>query len=221
MDVQTLRDTLLSGNPILVFDFEEREGETDMVYYAENFSWRYIRRLRRDAGGLICYVIGEPEAKSLLLEPLYQSLNRHPSYHWLVKKPSYGDFPAFSLWVNHVSTKTGISDFDRAKTISELHKVVEIAAKDPSRALSDFRSGFYAPGHVPVLVARSLSERRGHTELVASLATILGLKRSMVIAEMLGPKYSLTREAARRYAMSKGLPLVSGKEILEAKEIEA
>lgn len=221
MDVQALRNTLLSRNPILVFDFDEREGETDMVYYAEGFTWKNVRRLRKDAGGLICYVIGEPEAKNLLLEPLYQSLNMHPNYRWLVKKPSYGDFPAFSLWVNHVSTKTGISDYDRARTISELHRIVETAARDPDRALSNFRSGFYAPGHVPVLVARSLSERRGHTELVSSLATLLGLRRSMVIAEMLGPKYSLSKEAARRYASLKGLPLVTGEEILEANKIEA
>ena len=35
----------------------------------------------------------------------------------------YGDKPSFSITLNHVNTYTGITDYDRALTISSLSKV--------------------------------------------------------------------------------------------------
>jgi len=131
-----------------------------------------------------------------------------------VKIPRYGDKPAFSLWVNHVSTRTGISDEDRATTIAELHKVVKLLTEDPEGAREKFYSEFMAPGHVPILLSRGIERRRGHTELVTKLAEVSGLERSMVIAEMLGEGKSLSKSEAISYARSKDLLLLEGKDIL-------
>jgi 3,4-dihydroxy 2-butanone 4-phosphate synthase len=78
-----------------------------------------------------------------------------------------------------------------------------------------FREKFYSPGHVPILISRGLKERKGHTELVTSLAEFLGLKGSMVIAEMLDSGKSLSKDKAMDYANLNGYIFVEGKEILE------
>lgn len=105
-----------------------------------------------------------------------------------MKKPKYGDYPAFSLWVNHIDTKTGISDYDRYVTIRELHKIVSLSKVNPEEAKKMFYLNFTAPGHVPILIARDIRQRKGHTELSITLLEKLGLERSAVIAEMLDEK---------------------------------
>jgi len=211
MDVKIdlIRSDLLKGKPIIVYDFDGREEEADMVFYAGTINWESINTLRTHAGGLICYVIGRNEAEKLGIDLMVDLLRENNKYSHLVKRPKYGDYPSFSLWVNSVNVKTGINDIDRATTIKELHNLLE--SEDPYDL---FRQNFYSPGHVPILISRGLKERRGHTELVTSLAEFLGLKRSMVIAEMLDYGKSLSKEKAIEYANSNNYIFVEGKEIL-------
>ncbi len=211
-----VRSALLSGEPVLIFDSMSREAETDMVYYAGVISYDRIARLRRDAGGLICYVSGRLFREALELPFLNEALSRHPVYGRLVdKKPRYGDPPAFNIWVNHVDTYTGISDHDKALTIRRLHEVAENIYKGfMEEAQTIFYREFYAPGHVPVLTSRGLGSRRGHTELVTALAVITGLTPSMVIAEMLSEGTSMAREDAMRYARRHGLHYIDGFDII-------
>ncbi|MEM0173991.1 MAG: 3,4-dihydroxy-2-butanone-4-phosphate synthase, partial [Sulfolobaceae archaeon] len=136
-------------------------------------------------------------------------------YSELVKRTPYGDEPAFSIWVNHISTKTGISDYDRAKTIRELHNVITLIKVNQEEAKKKFYQEFYSPGHVPILISRGINKRKGHTELVSTLAELLGLERSMVIAEMLDVGKSLSKEDALKFARSEGLLFIEGKEILK------
>lgn len=214
IDKTEIRKSLESGQPILLYDFDGREEEVDMVFYAGAISWKSIYILRRDAGGLICYVTGEREAKALDLNFFTEYLI-NSKYNKLIKKTPYGDDPAFSIWVNYISTRTGISDVDRAKTIQSLHKVISMISFNETEAKETFYREFYAPGHVPILISRGLNKRRGHTELSITLAEIVGLERSMVIAEMLDVGESLKREKAIKYAKVNGFLFLEGKDILQ------
>ncbi len=212
----SIREALLNGEPVLVFDSLSREAETDMVFYAGVVDYKKIAFLRREAGGLICYVSGRVFRERLGLSFLNETLNHHPVYRYLVsRKPRYGDPPAFNIWVNHVDTHTGISDYDKATTIRRLHDVAELVYKGfDEDAIDVFTREFYAPGHVPVLTSRGIGVRKGHTELVTALALLTGLTPSMVIAEMLSEGSSLPRGEAIRYARRHGLHYINGFDIV-------
>lgn len=208
--INSIKSSLLNGNPIIVYDFDGREEEADMVFFAGSIDWHSIYTLRTQAGGLICYVTGKDEADKMGIELMVDTLAENPRYSQLIKKPVYGDYPSFSLWVNSTKVKTGINDYDRALTINELHKT--ILEKDP---YEKFRKEFYSPGHVPILISRGINNRKGHTELVTALAEYLGFPRSMVIAEMLDRQKSLSKEKALNFARENNLIFIEGKEILE------
>ncbi len=212
LSLSDIKRDLLSGKPIVIFDFKGREEETDMVYYGGAVTWESINTLRKEAGGLICYVTGEDEAQEMGLNFLTEEWKSHPVYSKLIKKPAYGDYPSFTIWVNHIETGTGISDSDRAKTIRELHNLVQMY---DGTKMNHFLNNFYAPGHVPILASRGLENRKGHTELVTTLADKLGLPRSMVIAEMLDNGKALNVEKAKYYSMSRGLKFIRGEDILK------
>jgi 3,4-dihydroxy 2-butanone 4-phosphate synthase len=71
---------------------------------------------------------------------------------------------------------------------------------------------------VPILAARDVKVRRGHTELAVLLARLSGLAPSVVFAEMLSPGTSMSLSEAKKYAEEKGLVLITGEEILKALE---
>lgn len=211
---EEIRKNLESGLPVLIYDFDGREEEVDMMFYGGVIDWKKIYILRREAGGLICYATGNEEARRLGLE-FQTNLLRMSPYKDLVKTPQYKDEPAFSLWVNHIRTKTGISDEDRALTISKLHEVISVLKFNEIEAKEMFYHEFYSPGHVPILVSRGIEKRRGHTELTIALAQYAGLERSVVIAEMLDEKTSMKKEKAIRYSKNMGFLFIEGKEILK------
>ncbi|MCE4611611.1 MAG: 3,4-dihydroxy-2-butanone-4-phosphate synthase [Desulfurococcales archaeon] len=210
-------EALREGKPVMVYDSGGREGEVDLVYPAWSVTWREIRDLRVSAGGLICYASLYSILSPLGVRWASEIISNIPELKPLAsKRPGYGDPPAFTIWVNHVSVRTGISDEDRAKTVRALDRVVELAYKgDVEGAAKMFREEFMAPGHVPILASRGLDRRRGHTELAVSLALLAGLRPSVVLAEMLGDRWSLSLEEARRVAEKRRIPLVTGDEVVE------
>ncbi len=211
----SLRKHLLSGRPVLIFDFKGREEETDVVFYPASFSPSQVYFLRR-AGGQICFVMPIEVGKLIGIDLMTKYLKR-VGLGDLVKVPRYGDEPAFSVWVNHVDVRTGISDKDKALTIRRLFDVASIALKGLNGKEIFFKE-FYSPGHVPILLARSLKERRGHTELSSTLMRILGLKPFAVIAELLSYPESARLNRAIAFAESYRLPILSGEEIIEMAE---
>ncbi|MEM4691105.1 MAG: 3,4-dihydroxy-2-butanone-4-phosphate synthase [Desulfurococcaceae archaeon] len=216
IDWSIVRNHLLQGKPLLVFDSMERESEVDMVFYAEKIDASKISFLRRNAGGLICFATGSLVREALGINYIQDMLINNPSIKELVsKKPRYGDQPAFSIWVNHINTYTGITDRDRALTLRNLYEVVSLVYKGYFREARDkFMKEFYAPGHVPILISRGLNNRRGHTELVTALALISGLTPAMVISEMLGEDSSLPYEDAKKFAQKNNLLFLEGVDIV-------
>ena len=204
-----------SGSPIMIFDSEDREGEIDLVFYAGSISPEKIRMLRTMAGGLICYATSNSVRKVLGLPFMNELLERYNGLAELARKRlGYGDPPAFTIWVNHMSVKTGIRDVDRAVTVRNLHRVTELALKGGD-ARSVFYSEFMAPGHVPLLASRGLKRRRGHTEMATALARLAGLLPSVVFAEMLSGDGVLSVEEARRISSERKIPLLFGGDIIE------
>ncbi|MEM3327159.1 MAG: 3,4-dihydroxy-2-butanone-4-phosphate synthase, partial [Thermoproteus sp.] len=127
--------------------------------------------------------------------------------------PKYGDEPAFMGYVNHKKTNTGVRDSDKALTIRELARVVEMAQKDPELARREFAANFYAPGHVPILGAR-LGRRWGHTELSTILARIAGLPPALAIIEVLGPSTeAMSYSEVKELAEILDVPLLKGEDL--------
>ncbi len=209
---------LRSGLPVLVFDSSLRENEVDLVYPAWAVGPEEIYDLRVNAGGLICFATDSRVTQALgipwgdeLLARYNPLLGRLAS-----RRLGYGDRTAFTIWVNHVSVRTGIRDYDRSLTVRMLDEVVRLFYEGKVEEARDkFYSEFQAPGHVPILAARSVKERRGHTELSVALARIAGLRPSLVFAEVLVKGRSASLEEAREIAGKRGIPLVRGDEIIE------
>lgn len=197
-----------AGNPVLIHDAADREGETDLIYPAGAVTADAVSRLRNDAGGLVCVALSAAVADTFDLPFVREEID-HPAAadHDL----SYDDRSSFSLTVNHRDTHTGITDEDRALTIRTL-----AAAADDPRA-TDFASTFRAPGHVHLLRAAEglLTERRGHTEFGIALASAAGLPPAVVVCEMLDDETggALAPAAARAYARRHDLPYLEGAQL--------
>ncbi len=82
---------------------------------------------------------------------------------------------AFTVSIDHISTTTGISAYERAKTILEV-------VNDTSKP-EDFKR----PGHIFPLIAKEngVLEREGHTEAAVDLAKLAGLREVGVICEIM------------------------------------
>ncbi|MFB6163264.1 MAG: 3,4-dihydroxy-2-butanone-4-phosphate synthase [Halococcoides sp.] len=199
-----------AGDPVLIHDAADREGEVDLVYPAGAVEAGDVARLRTDAGGLICVALADPVAEAFGLPFLADAVD-HPATenHAL----SYDDRSSFSLTVNHRDTATGVTDHDRARTITAL----AAAAADPERTA--FAETFRSPGHVHLLrgAAGGVAERTGHTELGLALAAAADRPPAVVVCEMLDDETgkATTPADARAYADREGLVYVEGRAIVD------
>lgn len=191
-----------SGNPVLAYDAADRESEIDIVYPAAAIDPQAVATMRNDAGGLVCVAVSDRVGSALEL-PFAGELLDHPVAGGT---PAYGDRSATTISVNHRETYTGITDIDRARTISALSEL----AADPS--LEGFTERFRSPGHVRLLRATPnlLEQRRGHTEFAVKLAVAAGRPPVAAICEMLDDSSgaALSPEDAQAYADRHGLPYV-------------
>jgi 3,4-dihydroxy 2-butanone 4-phosphate synthase len=206
-----------AGDPVLIHDFDDREGETDLVYPAGAVDADAVSRLRNDAGGLICVALSDPAAEAFSLPFLDETLD-HPAA--ARQDMSYDERSSFSLTVNHRETFTGITDEDRSRTITALSEAVASATNGAGYGTEEFAAEFRVPGHVHLLRAAPdlLDDRQGHTELGIALAAEAGLPPAVVVCEMLddGTGGALPTAAARDYARRNGLVYVEGAALLDA-----
>ena len=213
---------LKRGNFVLIHDDTRRENEVDMVIAAEHIKPRDIEIMRNKAGGLICLAISHKITEKLglmYMSDILRSSARPNSIlsKIVVDKTPYGDRPSFSLSINHIDTFTGITDVDRALTIS---KMADVCRKIDSGGIEEFANSFRAPGHVPLLIASNnlLEERTGHTELSIYLMQIARLVPAVVICEMLDSTThrSLSINKARNYANKFGTVLVESNQLIRS-----
>ncbi len=223
--VEAALAALRAGRFILVYDAEGREEETDLAIGSEFVTPAAIRTMRKEAGGWICTTV-PPDAREKLGLPyladlLQASAASYPILAKLVPEAlPYDRRSAFSITVSHRDTYTGVTDGDRAKTISRFAEVARAAlARENGWAQHAFVEEFRAPGHVVLLnpAAGLLAERRGHTELVTALLSMGGLVPSATICEMLADDgRALGKADAKAYAAAHNLVFLEGREILEA-----
>lgn len=153
---------LKKGKVIIVVDDETRENEGDFVALADKATPEIINFMIKEGRGLVCTSITEDLAKKLDL-PLMARENTDP----------FGT--AFTVSIDHESTTTGISAYERAATIQAM------LAKDAKAA------SFKRPGHVFPLIAKKggVLTRDGHTEASVDLAKLCHASPSSVICEII------------------------------------
>jgi 3,4-dihydroxy 2-butanone 4-phosphate synthase len=217
---------LKNGNFVLIHDDANRENEIDMVVSAENILPKHILTMRKDAGGLICTAVSKEISIKLGLPYIYDVLKifgkSNESISLLSKNTSpYGDKPSFSITLNHKNTFTGITDYDRALTISSLAKVCKGLGQkieNDDMAIEEFQNNFVTPGHVPILIASKglMDERMGHTEMSVFLAKIANIANVTTICEMLDPyNYkALSFKDACKYAKDNNIVILESKDLM-------
>ena len=89
-----------------------------------------------------------------------------------------------------------------------------------SEAMEVLGNEFRTPGHIPLCRESpgGLRNRQGHTELAVSIARLSGNVPCTIGAEMLDPNGdgALSLEEARIYAENHGIPMITGKDILDS-----
>ena len=225
MDLQRAIEALRAGAFILVYDGDGREAETDLTIASEFVSPASIRTLRKEAGGLICMTLsGEVRARiglPFMADVLRRATRAYPVLAALSTEDiKYDRHSAFSISVNHRDTFTGVTDIDRAKTISRLAGIAKEATKRENGWAADvFANEFRSPGHVPLLNAAGplLAERRGHTELTTALMIMAGLAPTATICEMMADDgHAVSKEDAKAYARARNLVFLEGQDIVRA-----
>ena len=169
---QALED-IRQGKLIIVADDEDRENEGDLVCAASLVTPATVNFMTQFGRGLLCVALTQPRATALGL-PLMTDENSDPQG------------TAFTISVDahqRFGVTTGISAYDRAKTIEVL--------VDPETEPGDLRR----PGHIFPLKARpgGVLRRVGQTEAAVDLANMAGLPPVGVICEILNPDGTMAR----------------------------
>ncbi len=159
------------GNMFILVDDENRENEGDLVVPAQMCDDQKINFMIKNCRGLVCLALSEDRVKQLEL-PL-MSLNNQSRHK-----------TAFTISIEARSgISTGISAFDRAKTIRD--------AIDPTKNKNDIVS----PGHIFPLraVDGGVLVRAGHTEAAVDISRLAGLNHSGVICEIMNDDGTMAR----------------------------
>ncbi|HOX34495.1 MAG TPA: 3,4-dihydroxy-2-butanone-4-phosphate synthase [Methanoregulaceae archaeon] len=208
---------LRAGKFVLLYDFDDRERETDFAIRSDAVTPKHILQMRKDGGGLICTAVHPVAAQRLGLPFASDALRA------MAVAEREGDIPydrknhsSFSLWVNHRNTFTGITDRDRAMTVNAIAVQVKSALNGGS---VNFHETFRTPGHMALLRAADglLDVRHGQTELSIAMADMAEITPAVTICEMLDDESgnALSKADAKAYARKHGFVFVEGKEVLE------
>ncbi|MBE57530.1 MAG: 3,4-dihydroxy-2-butanone-4-phosphate synthase [Euryarchaeota archaeon] len=226
--IQLASEAFAQGKPVMVFDSDFRECETDLLWPAAAATPAVMRRLRQDCGGLLFLAVGDDVGEQFGL-PWLQDLHTHPALveenpvlgKLITDDLQYDTRSAFTLSLNHRETFTGITDHDRALTTRRFGELAnEMKGKDAIEAMTALGKEFRTPGHIPLCreAPGGLKTRQGHTELAVAIARLAGLVPCTIGAEMLQPDgdRALSVEDARAYAAKHQIPMLTGEDIMKA-----
>lgn len=159
------------GKMFILVDDENRENEGDLVIPAEMCDDKKINFMAKHGRGLICLTLTESRVQELEL-PLMSFNNESRNK------------TAFTVSIEaRDGISTGISAFDRAKTVSD--------AINPKKG----KESIVSPGHIFPLKAQDggVLVRAGHTEAAVDIARLAGLNPSGVICEIMNDDGSMAR----------------------------
>jgi len=154
--------SIKNGDIVIVMDDEDRENEGDFVCAAESITPEKVNFMLTHGRGQVCAPLLPETCKRLELAPMV-SHNTAPLQ------------TAFTVPVDHITSKTGITAQERAATI--------LALASPDSKPADF----VRPGHLFPLAAKEggVLRRAGHTEAVIDLVRLAGMKPAGVLCEIL------------------------------------
>ena len=159
------------GKMFILVDDKNRENEGDLVVPGSKCNSKIINFMAKHGRGLICLALTKKQIEKLKL-PLMSQINKSRMQ------------TAFTVSIEaKKGISTGISAFDRAKTIK-----VAINPKSKKRDI-------VSPGHVFPLVARNggVLERAGHTEASVDISKLSSLNPSSVICEVMNEDGRMAR----------------------------
>ncbi len=168
--IDEILEDIKNGKIVVMIDDEDRENEGDVICAAEFATNENVNFMASYAKGLICMPMSEEYTEKFLLPQMCEvNTDNHCT--------------AFTVSIDHVDTKTGISAYERSITAM---KFVEDDAKP-----SDFRT----PGHMFPLKAKKggVLERNGHTEATVDIVRLAGLKPVGLCCEIMKDDGTMAR----------------------------
>lgn len=193
--IESAIEDFKQGKPLIVADDTSRENEGDLICSAQYATPDVINFMTKMARGLVCLAISDDIAKKLELPQMVEQNTEQMK-------------TAFTLSIDaseKYGVTTGISAFDRAKTIE-----VAIA---PDAQPSDLRR----PGHLFPCVARKegVLQRAGHTEAVVDLARLSGHRPAGVMCEILNDDGSMARrDELMKFAKAHNIKFITVEDLI-------
>ena len=191
--IKTIIQEAKRGKIFILVDNENRENEGDLVIPASKANSKSINFMAKHGRGLICLALNKNQVKRLSL-PLMSAVNKARMQ------------TAFTVSIEARSgITTGISAFDRAKTIK-----VAINSKVKKKEI-------VSPGHVFPLVARTggVLERAGHTEASVDISKLAKMNPSSVICEVMNEDGRMARlDDLLKFAAKHNLKIASIEDLI-------
>ena len=189
-------EAIKKGEIIIIVDDENRENEGDFAMASELVTPEKINFMVKEGRGLVCLSMIEERLRQLDLKLMVSNNTSRLG-------------TAFTVSIDAIEgTTTGISAFDRAKTI-------KVAIDDRTRP-----SDLAQPGHIFPLRAQKggVLKGAGHTEAIVDIAKLAGLKPSGVICEIMDDDGSMARlPKLKKIAEKFNLRIISIKSLIEYK----
>src|SRR5699024_11007612 len=185
-------ESLKQGKLIIVVDDDNREAEGDLVGLANLVTADTVNFMTKQARGLIC-------------TPISKEIATHFGLEEMIKENTDPYRTAFTFSIDHQETSTGISAFDRAKTIKELANI------------NNHASVFHKPGHIFPLIAKKegVLARRGHTEAAIDLAKLAKEPQAAYICESLNEHGTMARKTQlQTLAKEWKMPIITNEELV-------
>src|SRR5262249_6211513 len=127
--IEDALQAMAEGRVVIVVDDEQRENEGDFIAAADRITPETIEFMITHGRGQLCM-------------PIMPDLAHRLDLHLMVEQNTAPHGTPFTVPVDHVSCRTGISAKERARTIE--------AIIDPSSSPKDL----VRPGHLPCLIAK-------------------------------------------------------------------
>ena len=191
--IEQALEAIKAGKIVVVMDDEDRENEGDFVCAAETVTDAQINFMLHHGRGQVCMPVLPETCKRLELTPMV-SHNTAPLQ------------TAFTVPVDHMTNRTGITAQERAATIR--------AIIDPNSKPGDF----VRPGHLFPLEAKEggVLRRAGHTEAIIDLVRLAGLLPGGVLCEILDDTGNrANRETLFAVAKQFGLEIITIEELIK------
>ncbi len=197
MSLDPIEDALTAienGEIIIVVDDEERENEGDFIMAAEKARPEDVNFMTKEGRGLVCTPMEQKRLAELELDSMVGDNTSHHGTQFTVSVDAKDGI------------STGISAYDRARTIS----ILVDEDKGPEELVR--------PGHIFPLQAEKggVLHRAGHTEAAVDLARMAGLFPAAVLCEIMDEDGSMARlPTLKKIADEHGLKIVSIEDLIE------